>query len=146
MAPSYPSTKGPEPHVARIQKRMARGESLEEAAEGLHIPFWLAKAVFVRSGLPVPTPLRRRTPPNAAAQKGFEEVAALLALRLFSHEQGAIALARGRVPVTMKAWDAHRDPTQHPTAGQLSARYGSWAEACLAAGVPVRKPRASRPR
>jgi hypothetical protein len=120
---------------------MTRGETLEEAAEGLHIPFWLAKAVFVRSGLPVPTPLRRRRVPNAAAQKGFQETAALLALRLFSHEQGALSMARGRVPVTMAAWNQHRDPRQHPSATQLATRYGSWAAACEAAGVPVRKPR-----
>jgi len=116
---------------------MARGESLEEAAEGLHIPLWLAKAVFVRTGLPVPKPVRRRTPPNAKAQKGFEETAALLALRFLSHEQGAVRMARGRVHVTMKTWDQHRDPDQHPSATQLATRYGSWAAACEAAGVPV---------
>ena len=116
---------------------MARGETLEEAAEDLGIPFWLAKAVFVRSGLPVPTPIRRRTAPNAKAQKGFAETAALLALRFLSHEQGAIRMASGRVHVTMKAWDEHRDPDQHPTASQLATKYGSWAAACEAAGVPV---------
>ncbi|MDP9183155.1 MAG: hypothetical protein M3P04_10325 [Actinomycetota bacterium] len=135
---------GPEPHVARIQKRMARGETLEEAAEGLHIPFWLAKAVFVRSGLPVPMPLRRRSLPNAAAQKAHQETAALLALRLFSHELGAVSMARGPVPITMKAWDQHRDPKQHPRASQLATRYGTWAAACDAAGVPQRKRRGSR--
>jgi hypothetical protein len=125
---------------------MDRGESLEEAAEGLRIPFWLAKAVFVRSGLPVPSPVRRRTAPNARAQKRFEETAALLALRLLSHELGGLALARGRVPVTMAAWNRHRDPTQHPSAVQLATRYGTWAAACEAAGVPVRAPRVPRSR
>jgi hypothetical protein len=123
---------------------MSRGETLEEAAEGLHIPLWLAKAVFVRSGLPVPTPIRRRTAPNAAAQKAHRDLATLLALRLFSHELGAIGMARGRVPVTMAAWDGHRDPRQHPSAAQLAGRYGSWAAACEAAGVPVRTPRGPR--
>jgi hypothetical protein len=118
---------------------MARGETLEEAAEGLHIPFWLAKAVFVRSGLPVPTPLRRRSAPNAAAQKEFADTATLLAARLLSHELGAIAMARGPVPVTMAAWDERRDPSQHPSAATLAYRYGSWAEFCTAAGVPLRR-------
>jgi hypothetical protein len=117
---------------------MARGETLEEAAEAIGIPLWLAKAVFVRSGLPVPTPLRRRTLPNARAQKEHEELATLLALRLLSHELGAQALARGRVPVSMAAWDRHRDPRQHPSSARLITRYGSWAAACEAAGVPVR--------
>ena len=132
---------GPEPHIARIQKRMARGLSLEEAAEQIGIPLGIAKAEFVRSGLPVPRPIRRRGIPNAAAQQAHAELATLLALRLLSHELGALCLASGRVPVTMKAWNSHRDPAQHPSAIQLAARYGSWAAACEAAGVPLRKSR-----
>jgi hypothetical protein len=143
---SYVSTSGPEPHVGRIQKRMARGQSLEEAAEGLGIPLWLAKAVFVRSGLPVPTPIRRRSAPNAKAQKDFEPTAALLALRLLSHELGAVAMARGPWPVTRAEWDARRDPEQHPSAYVLSSRYGSWSAACEAAGVPLPARQASRRR
>jgi hypothetical protein len=135
-----------EPHVGRIQARMAKGQTLEEAAEALHLPLWLAKAVFVRSGLPVPTPIRRRQAPNAAAQKAFAETATLLALRLLSHEQGALRMARGPVPVTMATWDKHRDPAQHPAADVLCYRYGSWAAVCEAAGVPVRQTHASRDR
>jgi hypothetical protein len=52
----------PEPHLGRLQKRMAKGESLEEAAEHYGMELWRAKAIFVRSGLPVPKPLRRRKP------------------------------------------------------------------------------------
>jgi hypothetical protein len=125
---------------------MARGQSLEEAAEGLGIPLWLAKAVFVRSGLPVPTPIRRRVAPNAQAQKDFHETAVLLALRLLSHELGAIAMARGPWFVTRAEWDARRDPAQHPSAYSLSSRYGSWTAVSEAAGVPVRTPRAPRKR
>ncbi len=132
---------GPEPYIPRIHKRMARGASLEEAADQIGIPLWLAKAVFVRSGLPVPKPLRKQRVPNAAAQEAFSEVAALLALRLLSHELGAIGMARGPVIVTKKVWDSHRDPSQHPSSGQLIARYGTWSAACEAAGVPVRRPR-----
>ena len=146
MAANYPSTKGPEPHVGRIQKRMARGQTLEEAAEGLGIPLWLAKAVFVRSGLPVPTPIRRRVAPNAKAQKEFAEMAALIALRLLSHELGAIAMARGPWYVTRAEWDARRDPSQHPSAYVLISRYGSWTAVCEAAGIPVKTPRAPRDR
>jgi hypothetical protein len=50
----------PEPHLLRLQARMAKGQSLEEAAEAYGLQLWSAKAIFVRSGLPVPKPLRRR--------------------------------------------------------------------------------------
>jgi hypothetical protein len=125
---------------------MARGQSLEQAADELGIPLWLAKAVFVRSGLPVPTPVRRRVAPTRQAQKDFQETAVLLALRLLSHELGAIAMARGPWFVTRAEWDARRDPAQHPSADALSRRYGSWAAVCEAAGVPVRTARAPRNR
>lgn len=133
---------GPEPLIPRIQKRMAKGQTLEEAAEGLKIPFWLARAVFVRSGLPVPRPQRRRPTPNGEAQKAFEPMATLLALRLLSHELGAQASSRGPMPVSMATWDAHRDPAQHPKAAALITLYGTWGAACTAAGVPLRKRRA----
>lgn len=41
---------------------MARGESLEEAAAHYGMELWRAKAIFVRSGLPVPKPIRHRRP------------------------------------------------------------------------------------
>lgn len=40
---------------------MARGHSLEEAAEAVGLTLPLAKSVFIRSGLPVPKPYRHRT-------------------------------------------------------------------------------------
>jgi hypothetical protein len=52
----------PEPYLGRLQKRMARGDSLEEAAAHCGLELWRAKATFVRSGLPVPKPVRRRLP------------------------------------------------------------------------------------
>ncbi|MCW2598395.1 MAG: hypothetical protein JWM02_224 [Frankiales bacterium] len=52
----------PEPHLARLQQRMAKGESLEEAGAAYGLELWRAKAIFVRSGLPVPKPVRRRKP------------------------------------------------------------------------------------
>jgi hypothetical protein len=121
---------------------MAKGATLEEAAAAVGIPVRIAKAEFVRSGLPVPGPLRRHTIPNAQAQQAFSPTAALLALRLLSHELGAQRLAAGRVRVTQREWDTHRDPTQHPSSEALVHRYGSWTAACAAAGVPVRRQRA----
>jgi hypothetical protein len=50
----------PEPHLARLQKAMGRGRSLEEAGEAVGLTLPLAKSVFIRSGLPVPKPMRRR--------------------------------------------------------------------------------------
>ena len=70
----------------------------------------------------------------------------LLALRLLSHELGAVAMARGPWSVTRADWDARRDQTQHPSSDTLRRRYGSWAAVCEAAGVPVRTPRAPRSR
>lgn len=51
-----------EPYLTRLQARMARGDSLEEAAERYGLALWRAKATFVRAGLDIPTPIRRRTP------------------------------------------------------------------------------------
>jgi hypothetical protein len=58
----------PEPHLARLQKRMARGQSLEEAAEGVGLTLPLAKSVFIRAGLPVPKPYRHRKPRHLGRQ------------------------------------------------------------------------------
>lgn len=55
----------PEPYLLRLQARMAKGQSLEEAAEAYGLQLWSAKAIFVRSGLPVPRPLRRRVGEDA---------------------------------------------------------------------------------
>lgn len=54
------ATPPAEPHLARLQKKMARGHSLEEAAEAVGLTLPLAKSVFIRSGLPVPKPYRHR--------------------------------------------------------------------------------------
>lgn len=140
-----------EPHLTRLQARVAKGQTLEQAAEGLGIPFWLAKAVFVRSGLPLPTPPRhppRDRPerlgpaprpgqsPEAFAQEQRLHVA--LALRLFSHELAAQSGVRGPVRVSMRHWDQRRDARYLPPASVVVQRFGSWAAACQAAGVPVR--------
>lgn len=56
------TTPPAEPHLDRLQRKMARGHSLEEAAEAVGLTLPLAKSVFIRSGLPVPKPYRHRTP------------------------------------------------------------------------------------
>jgi hypothetical protein len=143
----------PEPHVARLQARVAKGQTLAEAADSLGIPFWLAKAVFVRSGLPLPKPPRRRTAkparPGAAPRPGqsreaFEQQQRLhiaLALRIFAHELAAQSGVRGPVRVTMKHWDERRDPRYLPDAEGVVRRFGTWAAACEAAGVPAHRGR-----
>jgi hypothetical protein len=128
--------KTPEPHVGRIQKRMAKGESLEEAAEAIGIPFWLAKAVFVRSGLPVPRPIRRRGPYSAPPS---DDVQVLLALKVMAVQLGAETGARGSVPLSMKEYDRRRDPAVHPSGYTVAYRFGSWKSACEQAGIPVRR-------
>ncbi len=52
----------PEPHLGRLQARVARGQSLEEAAEALGMPLWSARATYRRSGLPLPKLVSRKTP------------------------------------------------------------------------------------
>ena len=64
----------PEPHLARLQKRVARGESLEEAAHGVGLTLPLAKSVFIRSGLEIPKPLRRRTQTGALGRQIHEHL------------------------------------------------------------------------
>lgn len=146
----------PEPHVTRLQARVAKGQTLAEAADSLGIPFWLAKAVFVRSGLPLPKPPRRPrtakpTPLGPAPRPGqsleaFEQGQRLhvaLALRIFAHELAARSGVRGPVPVPMRHWDERRDPRYLPAAAGVVRLFGSWSEACEAAGVPVRTRRQS---
>jgi hypothetical protein len=52
----------PEPHLGRLQARVGRGQSLEEAAEALGMPLWSARATYRRSGLPLPKLVARKTP------------------------------------------------------------------------------------
>jgi hypothetical protein len=128
--------KTPEPHIGRIQKRMAKGDSLEEAAEAIGIPFWLAKAVFVRSGLALPKPIRRRGTNSAPPSV---DVQVLLALRVMAIQLGAESGAKGSVPLTMAEYDRRRDPAVHPSGYTVAYRFGGWQNACERAGVPVRR-------
>lgn len=144
----------PEPHVARLQARVAKGQTLAEAADSLGIPYWLAKAVFVRSGLPLPKPPRRPSTTRAGrtgtaprpgqSREAFAQQQRLhiaLALRIFAHELAAESGVRGPVRVTMKHWDERRDRRYLPDAEGVVRRFGSWAAACEAAGVPVHRGR-----
>lgn len=153
----------PEPHVARLQARVDRGRTLAEAAEEVGIPLWLAKAVFKRSGLPLPRPTQaarararglrvprttgRRRPHRQGRPPApeLDEFGLALALRLMAHQLGAERGARGPVPVTRAEWDARRDKRIHPDAVAVTRRFGSWSAACERAGVPLRG-RSSRPR
>ncbi len=141
----------PEPHVGRLQARVAKGQTLAEAADSLGIPYWLARAVFVRSGLPLPKPPKRSraaartrgepSPRRGQSPEAFRQgqrVHVALALRLFSHELAAQSGVRGPVPVTMRHWDERRDPRVHPSSVRVLALFGTWSEACEAAGVPMR--------
>ena len=152
LLPRRPRRKPtPEPHVGRLQQRVEKGQTLAEAAESLGIPLWLAKAVFVRSGLPLPRPsqsararlLRGRTPVGtgrrAAVSRGrLDDFGVLLALRLMAHQLGLERGARGPVHVSRTDWDARRDPRMHPGASAVTIRFGSWSAACEQAGVPLR--------
>lgn len=151
---------GPEPHVARLQARVERGRTLAEAADDLGIPLWLAKAVFVRSGLPIPRPSpaararakrasavpvrRAASRPGRPSRARLDDFGLLLALRLMAHQLGAERGARGPVHVTRTEWDARRDPRVHPGAAAVTTRFGSWSAACERAGVPLRGRRTRR--
>jgi hypothetical protein len=179
----------PEPYLRRLQARMAKGQSLEEAAEAYGLQLWSAKAIFVRSGLPVPKPLRRRVgedrPPTAlgkrihaylvehdsarasevsraldvtvgkvrkeimvrdrhrllpelTAEQRYPDVAILIGLQAMSIDVARRRGGTGRFPVAASWWDKHRDPEVHPSSALVTERFGSWAAACRAAGVPVR--------
>ncbi len=179
-----------EPYLTRLQARMAKGDSLEEAAARYDMALWRAKATFVRAGLPVPTPIRRRTPlpgevralgarihayldrednasssqvatalgvtrvevvaavwpqdeprlrPALTSEQRYPQQAILVGLRAMSLTRGLEMGARGGVAVPAAYWDAHRDPNAHPASPVVSNRFGGWREACLAAGIPLRK-------
>jgi len=147
----------PEPHVARLRARVAKGQTLAEAAASLGLPFWLAKAVFVRSGLPLPAPPPRTgttkerplgpAPTAGQSAEAFEQALRLhvaLSLRIFSHELAAQSGVRGPVRVTMRHWDERRDPRYLPAASGVVQLFGSWSQACAEAGVPVRPRRQAR--
>jgi len=169
---------------------MAQGQSLEEAAEGIGLTLSLAKSVFIRSGLPVPKPWRRRalgpaarrrelgkrihehlrrvdsaTASDVAAALGvtnaqvrdavweqdrhrllrrptmgerYPDAAILIGLQIMAIDRGRQTYARGPVPVSAEYWDEHRDPLAHPPSTEVRKRYGTWLQACRAAGIPTR--------
>jgi hypothetical protein len=43
-----------------------------------------------------------------------------------------------RRQVSTDYWDAHRDPEVLPSSVRVTQRFGTWNEACLAAGIPTR--------
>jgi hypothetical protein len=119
-----------EPYLRRLQNRMARGDSLEEAGAHYGLELWRAKAIFVRSGLPVPTPVRhRRTRTPAERALGAKVHAYLAKEDSATATQVAEALGVTRLQVRAAVWpqDAHRlrrvpGPTErYPTAGILIA-------------------------
>ena len=57
------------------------------------------------------------------------------ALRTMADERGRSA--GGPAPVSVGWWTAHRDPARHPTSARVIQRYGTWNDACRAAGIPV---------
>jgi hypothetical protein len=183
------SPDSPEPFLLRLQARMAKGQSLEEAAEAYGLQLWSAKAIFVRSGLPVPRPLHRRVGedvppsplgrrihnylkqndsaraseisraldvsvgkvrkeimvidkhrvlPELTLEERYPDVAILIGLQRMAIDIARRKGGTGRFPVSPTWWDEHRDREVHPSAGLVKERFGSWAAACMAAGVPVR--------
>lgn len=176
----------PEPYLARLQKRVSRGLSLEEAAQEVGLTLPLARSVFIRSGLPVPKPMRRRAPladpglgrrihdhlrrlggattsevaeslgvtqvqvrsavwdedrsrlrPRPTLRDIYSDTAILIGLQLMAYDRGRRTAARGPVPVSAQWWDEHRDPAAHPAASEVVKRFGSWWQACTAAGIPT---------
>ena len=94
-----------EPHLARLQKKLARGHSLEEAAEAVGLTLPLAKSVFIRSGLPVPKPLRHRVRNDT----GRRIHAYLLQQDRATCRQVAEALGLTQVEVRRWVWDVDRE-------------------------------------
>jgi hypothetical protein len=93
-----------EPYLTRLRARMAKGDSLEEAAR-YDMALWRAKATFVRAGLPVPTPLRRRKPlPGEVRALGARVHAYLEREDNASSSQVAAALKVTRVAVLAAIW------------------------------------------
>ncbi len=177
----------PEPHLARLQKRISRGLTLEEAAHEVGLTLSLAKSVFIRSGLPAPKPFRRRVPspdaglgkrihdrlrrvhgetvaelaealgvtglqvrnavwvedrprlrPRPTLRDTYSDTAILIGLQLMAFDRGLRTASRGPVAVSAEWWNEHRDPLAHPAASEVMKRFGSWLQACEAAGIPTR--------
>lgn len=108
----------PEPHLARLQKRMAKGQTLEEAAEGVGLTLSLAKSVFIRSGLPVPKPLRRRPIKSAQERKELGEKIHLYLRHAGSASVSEVAQAFGVTTTLVRAalWDQDQHRlTKRPT-------------------------------
>ena len=112
----------PEPHLTRLQARMAKGQSLEEAAEGVGLTLSLAKSVFIRSGLEIPKPIRRpkkRTPDNP------ERVARIVAARALGKSLRTIAEAEDLSASRINAILAVHAPSDR--AGRIR-RGNAWRE------------------
>lgn len=105
----------PEPHLARLQKRLARGESLEEAAEGVGLTLSLAKSVFIRSGLEIPKPLRRSTRSRALGKRVH---AHLQRVDRASVSEVAAALGVSAAEVRRDVWPKDRDRLIEPRPGR----------------------------
>lgn len=104
------TTPLPEPHLARLQKRVARGQSLEEAAKGVGLTLSLAKSVFIRSGLPVPRPMRRRPgPPSARVVLGKRLHEHLRQVDSATAPDLAEALGVTTAQVNAAVWDVDRE-------------------------------------
>lgn len=99
----------PEPHLRRLQNRMAKGESLEEAAAHCGMELWSAKAIFVRSGLPVPKPIRRRKARDEATVALGARIHAFLEQQDSARESElATALGVGNSQVRQAIWPQDR--------------------------------------
>lgn len=103
--------EAPEPYLLRLQSRMAKGQSLEQAAEAYGLQLWSAKAIFRRSGLPVPKPVRRRVgedvPPSDLGKRIHSYLRAHDAARA-SDVSRALDASVGRVRREIMVIDRHR--------------------------------------
>ncbi|MCU1594839.1 MAG: hypothetical protein JWO12_2231 [Frankiales bacterium] len=102
-----------EPYLTRLQSRMARGDSLEEAAERYGLELWRAKATFVRAGLEVPAPVRRRKPvPDEVKALGARIHSYLLREDNASTTQIAEALGVTQAEVAAAVWPGDEPKTR----------------------------------
>lgn len=108
-----------EPYLTRLQARMARGDSLEEAAERYGLALWRARATFVRAGLPVPTPVQRRRPvPEEVKALGARIHAYLAREDNASSTEIADALGVTRSEVLAAVWPLDAPRVRPPLSGQ----------------------------
>jgi hypothetical protein len=69
----------------------------------------------------------------------YDDESLLNSLRALSERLALKAAVDGvtRQPVSMSYWDAQRSPDVLPTAHRVAQRFGSWNQACQAAGIPA---------